>query len=192
MEDPKVDLLCKMTLKKAKGHTRELSETSSVSDDSHSSELDRLIRRVTEMTEILESRESKLIDMNRRNAELQELNSSLSTQLDQVLSKQLATMDVSQVTEEYTQRLSALEKKFQQAIREKDSLRKQLELSKQEAATRMSKSELEGLIAEKDETINELREEGEKLSKQQLNHSNIIKKLRAKEKESEGIVKNLK
>ncbi|EFA00297.1 TATA element modulatory factor [Tribolium castaneum] len=188
----KVDLLCKMTMKKAKGHTRELSETSSVSDDSHSSEVDRLIKRIAEMTEILESRESKLIDINRRNAELQELNTNLRHQLDSMLTKQLETADLSQVTEEYTQRLSALEKKFQQAIREKDTLRKQLEQSKQEAATRLSKSDLDSLISEKDEIIKELREEGEKLSKQQLQHSNIIKKLRAKEKENESTIKHLK
>ncbi|KAJ3663191.1 hypothetical protein Zmor_007495 [Zophobas morio] len=186
------DLLCKMTMKKAKGHTRELSEASSVSDDSHSSEVDRLIKRISEMTEILESRESKLIDMNRRNAELQELNTDLKHQLDSMLTKQLESVDLSQVTEEYTQRLSALEKKFQQAIREKDTLRKQLEQSKQEAATRLSKGDLETLMNEKDETIKELREEGEKLSKQQLQHSNIIKKLRAKEKENESTIKHLK
>lgn len=188
----KVDLLCKMTMKKAKGHTRELSETSSVSDDSHSSEVDRLIKRISEMTEILESRESKLIDMNRRNAELQELNTDLKYQLDSMLTKQLESVDLSQVTEEYTQRLSALEKKFQQAIREKDTLRKQLEQSKLEAATRLSKNDLDSLISEKDEIIKELREEGEKLSKQQLQHSNIIKKLRAKEKENESTIKHLK
>jgi hypothetical protein len=191
-EGTKVDLLCKMTMKKAKGHTRELSETSSVSDDSHSSEVDRLIKRISEMTEILESRESKLIDMNRRNAELQELNTDLKHQLDTMLTKQLESADLSQVTEEYTQRLSALEKKFQQAIREKDTLRKQLEQSKLEAATRLSKTDLESLINEKDEVIKELREEGEKLSKQQLQHSNIIKKLRAKEKENESTMKHLK
>lgn len=96
------------------------------------------------------------------------------------------------MTEEYTQRLSALEKKFQQAIREKDSLRKQLDAAKQEAASRLSKAELETLISEKDEIIKELREEGEKLSKQQLQHSNIIKKLRAKEKENESTFKHLR
>jgi hypothetical protein len=52
--------------------------------------------------------------------------------------------------------------------------------------------ELESLVAEKDEIIRELREEGEKLSKQQLQHSNIIKKLRAKEKETDNTVKNQK
>ncbi|CAH2002990.1 unnamed protein product [Acanthoscelides obtectus] len=181
-----------MTLKKAKGHTRELSEASSISDDSHSSEVDRLLKRISEMAEILESREAKIIDMNRRNAEVQELNSSLKLQLDSILSKQLEVADLSQVTEEYTQRLSALEKKFQQAIREKDVLRKQLEQSKQDAATRISKSELDSLVAEKEDIIKQLRDEGAKLSKQQLQHSNIIKKLRAKEKENESTIKHLR
>lgn len=56
----------------------------------------------------------------------------------------------------------------------------------------MSKNELESAVAEKNEVIKELREEGEKLSKQQLQHSNIIKKLRTKEKEHEATIKNLK
>lgn len=191
--DANVDvLLGKMTFKKVKGHNRELSEASSISDDSHSSEVDRLLKRVSEMTEILELREAKLIEMNRRNAELQETNSELSKQLDAFLTKQCESEDLTQVTEEYTQRLSALERKFQQAIRDKDSLRKQLEQSKQEAAVKVSKTEINSLIVEKDETIAQLREEGEKLSKQQLQHSNIIKKLRAKEKEQESVIKNLK
>lgn len=191
--DANVDvLLGKMTFKKYKGHNRELSEASSISDDSHSSEMDRLIKRVSEITEILELREAKLIEVTRRNAELQELNIDLRKQLDSVLTKQLESADLSQVTEEYTQRLSALEKKFQQAIRERDLLRKQLDQSKQESAMRVSKGEFESLITEKDDVIKQLREEGEKLSKQQLQHSNIIKKLRAKEKEQETFIKNLK
>ncbi|KAF5303929.1 hypothetical protein FQA39_LY01714 [Lamprigera yunnana] len=193
VSDANVDaLLGKMTYMKIRGHNRELSEASSISDDSHSSEIDRLLKRISEMTEILELREVKLIDFNRRNAELQEINNNLQHQLDIVLTKQVETADLSQVTEEYTQRMSALEKKFQQAIRDKDILRKQLEQSKQEAAARMSKNELDTLLSEKDEIINELREEGEKLSKQQLQHCNIIKKLRAKEKEHETTIKNLK
>lgn len=122
----------------------------------------------------------------------QEENNDLRLQLDMVLTKQMESADLSQVTEEYTQRLSALEKKFQQAICDKDGLRKLLEQSRLEAVGRMSKTELESLIADKDEVIDELRVEGEKLSKQQLHHSNIIKKLRAKEKEQEGSIKRLK
>ncbi|XP_057672471.1 TATA element modulatory factor-like [Diorhabda carinulata] len=184
--------LGKLTIKKIKSHNRELSEASSISDELHPPEVDKLLKKITEITEILESRESKLIDVNRRNAELQEVNNSLKVQLDTIISKQLESADLSQVTEEYTQRMSALEKKFQQAIREKDNLRKQLEQTKVESATRISKGELESLLSEKEGVIKELMQEGEKLSKQQLQHSNIIKKLRAKEKENENTIKHLK
>lgn len=187
--EPVDALLTKITLNKIKGHNRELSEASSISDDS---ELDKLLKRLSEMTDILESREAKLIEISRRNAELQEINNDYRQQLDSIFKSQIDPVDLHQVTEEYTQRLSALERKFQQAIREKDILRKQLDQCKQEAVTRLSKSEIDTLMVEKDETIKELREEGEKLSKQQLQHSNIIKKLRTKEKENEATIKHLK
>lgn len=67
-----------------------------------------------------------------------------------------------------------------------------MEQLKVEAATRLSSQELSTLNAEKDEIIKELREEGEKLSKQQLQHSNIIKKLRVKEKENDTLIKSQK
>lgn len=188
--DTNIDsLLGKMTFKKIKGHNRELSEASSISDDT---EIERLVKRLSEMTEILESRESKLIEITRKNSEIQEANSHLRKQLDEIVNKQLESADLSQVTEEYTQRLSALERKFQQAIREKDNLRKQLDQCKLDSSTRMSKSEMDIVLEEKIQTIRELREEGEKLSKQQLQHSNIIKKLRAKEKDNETAIKHLK
>ena len=85
-----------------------------------------------------------------------------------------------------------MERKFQQAIREKDSFRKSLEQLKQESSSKLSSSEMSSINAEKDEIIKELRDEGEKLSKQQLQHSNIIKKLRAKEKENDATIKSQK
>ncbi|KRT81294.1 hypothetical protein AMK59_5451, partial [Oryctes borbonicus] len=182
-------LLGKMAFKKMKGHNRELSEASSISDDS---EIDRLVKRITELTEILESREAKLIEISRKYVELQEINNDLKQQLNIITDKQIDSPDLSQLTEEYTQRLSALERKFQQAIRDKDSLRKQLDQCKQEATLKLNKSEMDSVLSEKDELIRELREEGEKLSKQQLQHSNIIKKLRNKEKEHENTIKYLK
>lgn len=99
---------------------------------------------------------------------------------------------MNQIADDYTQRLSALERKFQQAIRERDSLRKNLEQLKMEAATRLSSQEMYTISAEKDMIIRELREEGDKLSKQQLQHSNIIKKLRIKEKENDALLKSQK
>ena len=48
------------------------------------------------------------------------------------------------------------------------------------------------VLKEKEEQIQQLLEEGDKLSKTQLQHNNIIKKLRAKDKENEGLVTSLK
>ncbi|XP_058794833.1 TATA element modulatory factor-like [Phymastichus coffea] len=183
------DLLTK-TLK-TRGHSRELSEISVGSDDTNL-EIERLLRRIREMTEILEARESKLIEVSRSNMELHEHNSTLKKQLDNVEKHAEHSQDITQITDDYTQRLSALERKFQQAIRERDALRKNLEQMKQEAASRLSTAEISNINAEKDEIIKELREEGEKLSKQQLQLSNIIKKLRAKEKENDALIKNQK
>ena len=48
------------------------------------------------------------------------------------------------------------------------------------------------VLREKEEQIQQLLEEGEKLSKTQLQHTNIIKKLRNKEKEHESQITSLK
>ncbi|XP_015510965.2 TATA element modulatory factor isoform X1 [Neodiprion lecontei] len=181
------DLLTK-TLNKARGHSRQLSEISVGSDDTNV-EIEKLFKRIQEMTEILEARESKLVDVSRINMELHECNESLRSQLNSIQKRAEENQELSQITDEYTQRLSALERKFQQAIRERDTLRKQMEQLKHEASTRFSSQELSSIGAEKDQVIKELREEGEILSKQQLQHSNIIKKLRSKEKESDSTIK---
>ncbi|XP_054009031.1 TATA element modulatory factor isoform X1 [Hylaeus anthracinus] len=183
------DLLTK-TLK-ARGHSRELSEIS-VGSDEGNLEIETLLKRVQEMTEILEARESKLLDVSRMNMELHEQNTNLKKQLDSFEKHAEQSQHLNQIADEYTQRLSALERKFQQAIRERDLLRKNLDQLKVEAATRLSSQEMYSLSAEKDEIIKELREEGEKLSKQQLQHSNIIKKLRVKEKENDALIKSQK
>lgn len=46
-----------------------------------------------------------------------------------VFYSQLDYLNSSHLNEEYTQRLAAMEKKFQQAIREKDQLQKQLDVN---------------------------------------------------------------
>ncbi|XP_020292159.1 TATA element modulatory factor isoform X2 [Pseudomyrmex gracilis] len=183
------DLLTK-TLK-TRGHSRELSEISVGSDDANV-EIEKLLKRIQEMTEILEARESKLIDVSRINMELHEQNANLMKQLENFQKHAEQNQNINQITDEYTQRLSALERKFQQAIRERDQLRKNLDQLKLEAASRLSSQEMSSINAEKDEIIKELREEGEKLSKQQLQHSNIIKKLRVKEKETDATIKSQK
>ena len=50
----------------------------------------------------------------------------------------------------------------------------------------------EKLLREKDQQISELLMEGEKLSKQQLTTSNVIKKLRSKDKENDSLIKTFR
>lgn len=126
------------------------------------------------------------------NAVINAVGCFLCRQLENFEKHAEQNQNINQITDEYTQRLSALERKFQQAIRERDQLRKNLDQLKLEAASRLSSQEMSNISAEKDEIIKELREEGEKLSKQQLQHSNIIKKLRLKEKEADATTKSQK
>lgn len=122
-----VDLvLGKNLATKIRGHTRELSEASvqsNTSDESQGSENDRLMRRLCEMAEILDARENKLMEVSRSNAELIECNANLKSQVESLMVKHEGS-DINTITEDYTQRMSALEKKFQQAIREKASTNK--------------------------------------------------------------------
>uniref|UniRef100_A0A0K8TKP1 Putative transcription factor tmf tata element modulatory factor n=1 Tax=Tabanus bromius TaxID=304241 RepID=A0A0K8TKP1_TABBR len=170
-----------------KGHCREPSSVSTQSDDSqisNNSEVDKLLRRVSELSEILEAREFRLLEIGRQNAELMEKNAEFKALIDAKQKK-----SEHHESEEYTQRLSALEKKFQMSIRERDSLRDQLKTLKNEMSNQVAKEEVDKIAAEKDFMIEELRTEGEKLSKQVLQHSTIIKKLRAKERDSDTNLK---
>ncbi|KAI5935961.1 TATA element modulatory factor [Manis javanica] len=85
--------------------------------------------------------------------------------------------------------LQKQKRKVQLACKERDAAKKEIKSIKEELATRLNSSETGDLLKEKDEQILGLMEEGEKLSKQQLHNSNIIKKLRAKDKENENIMK---
>lgn len=185
---------CLVDLKmERKCHSRELSEISVLSlgsDESPGSpsEMEKLLKRVSELSEILEQREYKMVQMGRTNAELVEVNTRLSQELDGIKNGR-NSLDMTNVQEEYTQRLSALEKKFQQSIRENSVLKKNSESMKSEMDTKVGRDEHEKVIAEKDFVIDSLKVEGEKLSKQILQHSTITKKLRAKLKEHEEKLK---
>ncbi|XP_055682461.1 TATA element modulatory factor [Lutzomyia longipalpis] len=180
---------------KIKGHCREASAASSQSlgsdELSNPSEVDKLQRRVSELSELLEKREYKLVELGRQNAELQEKNAEILAQAS-MRHIRSDSVDITNVTEEYTQRLSALEKKFQQSIRERDTLRDQVKSLRQDFASCIPRADAEKMISEKEAIAEELKAEGEKLSRQILQHSNITKKLRAKEKEMDEVVKNQK
>lgn len=192
------------TTTKKKGHFRESSThsiQSTASDDSRFGpatqfhlpadvhEMERLRRQLTELSEVLEARELQMMDLGRENATMHEQLADLQAALDSKR-KRDDCLEVTTVTEEYTQRLSALEKKFQQSIRERDNLRDQLKAMRIELTGKVTEDEMETMRKEKDFLIAELQSEGEKLSKQVLQHSNIIKKLRVKEKESDAQLKS--
>ncbi|XP_030381099.1 TATA element modulatory factor [Scaptodrosophila lebanonensis] len=164
---------------KPKGHHREPSEISLLSEDSQS-ELDKLVNRISELNQVIEAREQRLLQSERQNAELLERNQELRAAVE-------AVNNIANNTDanEAVQRLSALEKKFQSSIRERDALRIQIKCLKDELQNKIPKDEL----AECNEMIAALQSEGEKLSKEILQQSNIIKKLRAKEKTSDTLLK---
>ncbi|KAH8396002.1 hypothetical protein KR222_001491 [Zaprionus bogoriensis] len=165
--------------KGAKGHHREPSEISLLSEDSQS-ELEKLVQRISELNQVIEAREQRLLQSERQNAELLERNQQLSAHVE--AAKNSAN---SPEANEAVQRLSALEKKFQGSIRERDALRIQIKSLKDELLNKIPRDEL----TECNEMIAALQSEGEKLSKEILQQSNIIKKLRAKEKTSDTLLK---
>ncbi|XP_052850217.1 TATA element modulatory factor [Drosophila gunungcola] len=164
---------------KPKGHHREPSEISLLSEDSQS-ELDKLVQRISELNQVIEAREQRLLQSERQNAELLERNQELRARVEAA-----ANSANSPDAADAVQRLSALEKKFQASIRERDALRIQMKSLRDELQNKIPKDEL----AECNEMIAGLQSEGEKLSKEILQQSTIIKKLRAKERTSDTLLK---
>uniref|UniRef100_T1IQY9 TATA element modulatory factor 1 TATA binding domain-containing protein n=1 Tax=Strigamia maritima TaxID=126957 RepID=T1IQY9_STRMM len=165
----------------------------STSSDSTNGETEKLAKTIADLTELLHAREAKLVEISRENINLQDTNNSLTSQLkhsEEVHAED--TKDVTSLTEELSQRLGTMERNLQQALMEKESLKIEVQNIKEEAATRLCAKQVEEMVIEKDTQIQELMQEGEKLSKQQLQQSNIIKKLRAKEKETDNLIKQQK
>lgn len=163
-----------------KGHCREPSEISILSMDSQSEdEIEKLLKRISELNSIVEARELRLLQSERQNSELQERYNELQA---------LVSSNNLQSSEEYTKRVSSLEKKFQNCIRERDSLRSKI----RDLEMKIPKNDLNDALTESQKMVTELRLEGEKLAKEILQQSNIIKKLRAKEKTSDNQLKCFK
>lgn len=161
--------------------------------DSKTVAMDSMLKRMTEIEEVLNQREKQILELSRENIKLQEINDSLLNELNQVKEAYSnESRGVSGLTQEFTQRLADLDTKLQNVTKEREKLFQDLETAKHEAACRLSVKETEKILQDRDQQIKELLQEGEKLSKQQLQQSNIIKKLRVKEKENDGIIKSQK
>ncbi|XP_019642042.1 PREDICTED: TATA element modulatory factor-like isoform X2 [Branchiostoma belcheri] len=145
------------------------------------------------MAEVLQAREARLLELSKQNMDLEETGNILRAQLHQAEQAHEAEMtDINSLTEEFTERIATTEKKLQGVMKEKETLSRQLKSKEEELCRRVNDKQMAQLLQEKDEQIEALMEEGQKLSKQQLQSSNIIKKLRAKEKESDGVIKSQK
>ncbi|KAL6111857.1 tmf1 [Pungitius sinensis] len=137
---------------------------------------------IDELSSRLEKRESQLLAVSKDKAVLEEKCDNLK---DEVISLKEESLMVPSLQNEFTQRIADAERKAQLACKERDIAKKEIKGLREELSTRLHSSDTLEIIREKEEQIRGLLEEGEKLSKQQLQHSNIIKKLRVKEKESD-------
>ncbi|NXY49375.1 TMF1 factor, partial [Ceuthmochares aereus] len=150
-------------------------------EDTEKQELKKMIDSLTEK---LEKREIQLLSTSKEKARLEEACDNLK---DEMFRMKEESSSLSSLKEEFAQRIADAEKKLQLACKERDAAKKEVKTVKEELATRLNTNETAELLKEKEEQIKGLMEEGEKLSKQQLHNSNIIKKLRAKEKERDNI-----
>ncbi|NXU72156.1 TMF1 factor, partial [Oreotrochilus melanogaster] len=150
-------------------------------EDTEKHELKKMIDSLTEK---LEKREIQLLSTSKEKARLEEAYDNLK---DEMFRMKEESSSLSSLKEEFAQRIADAEKKLQLACKDRDAAKKEVKTVKEELASRLNTSETTELLKEKEEQIKGLMEEGEKLSKQQLHNSNIIKKLRAKEKERENI-----
>ncbi|XP_067938115.1 TATA element modulatory factor-like isoform X2 [Watersipora subatra] len=140
-----------------------------------------MIKKVSQLTEVLEARENKLLSISREQSELLEVNAHLKRRIEQM---EETNGDLNLVKSEFGQRLHDVERKLQNALREKELVKKQYLSAQEELHNRIGTSgKMQKIVEEKDEQISSLLAEGEKLTKQQLASNNLIKKLRKKEKD---------
>uniref|UniRef100_A0A452RVQ0 TATA element modulatory factor 1 n=1 Tax=Ursus americanus TaxID=9643 RepID=A0A452RVQ0_URSAM len=174
------------------GHTvidkvAEQREAAESKPEAHSEKED-VCKTVEFLNEKLDKREAQLLSLSKEKALLEEAYDNLKDEMFRVKEE---SSSISSLKDEFTQRIAEAEKKVQLACKERDAAKKVIKSIKEELATRLNSSETSDLLKEKDEQIRGLMEEGEKLSKQQLHNSNIIKKLRAKDKENENTIAKL-
>lgn len=158
---------------------------------SEDSSLAKLLQKQEELQTVLDSREKKILELSKENVELQENEQRLKNLVQKMRVEQAKeSRDIAALTKEFTQRLSLVENQLRETIQERDRLQNELEEAKNEIAKRICASDMEDVIKEKDIQIKELTEEGQKLSKKELQHTTIIKKLRAKEDEMDKTIKS--
>jgi hypothetical protein len=131
---------------------------------------------VSSQQSVLEAREAHILKLNRQNVKIQEDNDNLLSEIEKV------KYDSQDRLKSMERLLNETNAKYEQINSDREQLKKSNYDIQREY------NELQNLFKEKESQIDQLTQEGLKLSKQELNQSNIIKKLRAKEKESEELL----
>ncbi|NXC77110.1 TMF1 factor, partial [Anhinga anhinga] len=153
----------------------------SVEEDTEKQELKKMIDSLTEK---LEKREIQLLSTSKEKARLEEAYDNLK---DEMFRMKEESSSLSSLKEEFAQRIADAEKKLQLACKERDAAKKVIwlfsEMNVYYFRTQLNFLRLAAICT----SFMFIFFTGEKLSKQQLHNSNIIKKLRAKEKERENI-----
>eukprot|EP00118_Oscarella_pearsei_P020849 m.230413 g.230413 ORF g.230413 m.230413 type:complete len:930 (+) comp40059_c0_seq18:67-2856(+) len=151
-------------------------------------------KELAQLQELVDVREKQLLSARKENVGLEETNGILRNQLAQLEELRVSdTTDIDQLTKEFTERVSVTEQKFKAAVQERDQLKRQLqEQEKDREVKYQSDTSWKELLKEKTEQVDELMKEGESLSKQQLQNSTVIKKLRAKERQSLQLIDSRK
>ncbi|KAK9761565.1 hypothetical protein K7432_013447, partial [Basidiobolus ranarum] len=162
-------------------HENPVKQGANLDDEPHLKDVEEInndAKKLDETTnEKLKQREAELTEKLRENATLSAVISTLKDRLRSAQENQQSTLKLNSVGN------SALEKRIDNITKERDQVREKMTARQ---------TEMQQVIAQKDQKISELFAEGERLSKQELKLSNMIKQLRTKGVESEKAFAELK
>ncbi|KAI8806168.1 TATA element modulatory factor 1 TATA binding-domain-containing protein [Cladochytrium replicatum] len=144
-----------------------------------SSDASSISAEVKRLEVVVAQREQQLMNAMLANTTLNETMGNLRSQLEALTAqKQKAVADHENLVKDLTSRLEETNRLLAAITKERDSLKN-------------SSSSFERTLADKEEQIKGLMEEGEKLSKTELKSSTMIKKLRTRQTELEKEAKEL-
>ncbi|KAJ3036630.1 hypothetical protein HDV00_002526 [Rhizophlyctis rosea] len=139
---------------------------------------------------IISQRERQLMTAMQENAALTDSVNVLKAQLEQLETvRSEESIKVESVIKEFTERLGTMDKQYRAVVKERDSLRQNSTAT--QGSLQASLEEKTRLLEQKEMQIEGLMSEGEKLSKTEMKHLQTIKKLRAKETETDAQLKEL-
>ncbi|CAK8683437.1 unnamed protein product [Clavelina lepadiformis] len=148
-----------------------------------------LEKDVKGMKERFEVYEQQLMTLSTNNAKLSEDNDNLRNELCNATLTEQKRFQEEQ--DNLMQTIASLSEKIQTLEVERSDQAEKVVLLQSDLSTRLSNEQVQSLLTEKEESIQGLLQEGEALSKQHLQQSNTIKKLRQKVSEREQNNKDL-